>query len=337
VSKNNIKHLFKPLDHVQFELKQRAHSSQLCCGELQLPDVVNMLEFFKPYLYVIKPGIVLANLVCVAGGFFMASKGRIDWVVLLTVFTGISLVVASGCVFNNLIDRKIDRKMRRTCHRVLVTGRLSPRTAFFYGSFLGFCGILMLWMTSNRLCFVVVLSGFAIYTGLYSMILKRHSVYSVIVGSLAGAAPPLAAYCAVNNRFDTGALILLLVFGLWQVPHSYAIAIYRREDYAAAAIPVLPVNRGILTAKKHITGYMTAFICASLMPAIGGYTGGMYLSVATIMGVSGLGLAGSGYKASDERIWARKMFIFSILAIAVLSIMMSIDVRVPPRTDTFLT
>jgi protoheme IX farnesyltransferase len=295
-----------------------------------------MLEIFKPYFYVIKPGIVLGNLVCAAGGFFVASKGRIDGVVLFSAFTGISLVVASGCVFNNLIDRKIDRKMRRTCNRVLATGRLSPRKAVFYGSFLGFCGTLLLWMTSNRLCLVMVLSGFAIYIGLYSVILKRHSVYSVIVGSLAGAAPPLAAYCAVSNRFDTGAVILLLIFSLWQIPHSYAIAIYHREDYAAADIPVLPVNRSILTTKKHITVYMAAFICASLMPVIGGYTGGIYLSAAAVMGVSGLGLAGSGYRASDERIWARKMFIFSILAIAVLSIMMSIDVRVPSGTVALL-
>ena len=204
-----------------------------------------MPEGIKKYFFVTKPGIVLGNLISVAAGFFLASKGRIDTAVLIPTLIGMSFVVASGCVLNNWIDRKIDQKMIRTRNRVLATGRMTPGVAVFYGSLLGIAGAVLLWMSTNPLCVAVVLAGFMIYVGLYSLYLKRHTVYSVLIGSLAGAAPPLAGYCAISNRFDMGALIVFSIFSLWQMPHSYAIAIFRYKDYAAAAIPVLPVKQGL--------------------------------------------------------------------------------------------
>jgi protoheme IX farnesyltransferase len=290
---------------------------------------VRMPEVIKNYLLVTKPGIIFGNLISVAGGFFLASKGRIDIAVLLPTLIGMSLIVASGCVFNNCIDRNIDRKMMRTRNRVLVKGLISPGGAVFYGSLLGFAGIVLLWAVTNMLSVAIVLTGFTIYVGLYSLYLKRNSVYSTLIGSLAGAAPPLAGYCAVSNRFDMGAVILLSIFSLWQMPHSYAIAIFRYKDYAAAAIPVLPVKRGMLATKKHVVGYMLAFVPATLMPTFGGYTGYTYLTVAAAMGLSWLYMAWSGYKTSDDRVWAKKLFVSSILTIAVLSVMMSIDFTAP--------
>jgi protoheme IX farnesyltransferase len=291
----------------------------------------------KNYLLVAKPGIVGGNLISAAAGFFLASKGRVDGLALPATVMGISLVVAAGCVFNNCADRKIDRKMLRTKNRALAQGLISLKIAVVYATLLGFAGLALLWARTNLLSVSIVLAGLVIYAGVYSLYLKRHSVYSVLIGSLAGAAPPLAGYCAVTGRFDLGAVILLSIFSLWQMPHCYAIAVYRFGDYTAAAIPVLPVKQGTAAAKKHIVGYILAFMAATLMLTFGGYTGYSTLAVATVLGLSWLYLAWSGYKAADERLWGKKLFIFSILTIFILSVMISIDFTAPVRSEMLLS
>jgi heme o synthase len=296
-----------------------------------------MPEVIKKYILVTKPGILFGNLVTAAGGFLLASKGRIDIAALLTALTGISLVVASGCVFNNSIDRQLDRKMARTCNRVLARGLMSPKAAVFYASLLGAAGIALLWSATNMLCVAIVLFGFAIYVGVYSLYLKRQTVYGTLIGSLAGAAPPLAGYCAAGNHFDLGALILFSIFTLWQMPHCYAIAIYRFKDYDAAGIPVLPAHQGMPAAKKHIVVYILAFMAATMMLTFGGYTGYTYLAVAVGTGLSWLLMAFSGFKASDDRVWAKRLFVFSILTIGILSVMMAIDFTVPAASQMLLT
>jgi len=288
-----------------------------------------MLEVVKNYLLVTKPGIILGNLISAAGGFLLASKGRIDIFLLLYTLTGISLVVASGCVLNNCIDRKSDRKMHRTRNRIIARRRMTPKTAIFYAAWLGVTGMALLWAATNLLSIGLVLFGFTVYVAVYSLYVKRRSIYGALVGSLAGAAPPLAGYCAVTNRFDMGAWILLLIFSLWQIPHCYAIAIFRLDDYAAAKIPVLPVKRGILATKKHIVGYVLIFTVATGMLTFFGYTGFGYLVAAIILGMAWLCMACSGFRTCDDGLWAKKLIVFSILSIFVLSIMMSIDYAVP--------
>ena len=299
---------------------------------------MNMVDVIKKYFFVTKPGMVFGNLITATGGFLFASKGHIEIAALLMTVIGISLVVASGCVLNNCIDRKMDRKMERTRKRVLAQGRMSPKAAVFYASLLCMMGIPMLWAATNMLSVGIVLAGLGIYVGIYSLYLKRHSIYGSLVGSLAGAAPPLAGYCAVSSHINMQALILLSIFSLWQMPHCYTIAIFRIQDYSAAAIPVMPVKQGIPAAKKHIVGYILAFISASLMLTVGGYTGYLYFVVVSVMGLSWLYLARSGYRTPDDRLWAKKLLVFSLLNIFVLSIMMSIDfTTVPAASDLLLT
>jgi len=284
-----------------------------------------MRETLGNYGRLVKPGIVLGNLISAAGGFCLGSRGRIDVTLLLATLTGIALTVAAGCVLNNCIDRNLDRKMSRTCGRVLARGTLSPRNAIGYALLLGLAGIALLGAATNRLCVGLVLAGLVIYVILYSLCLKRRSLYAALVGSLAGAAPPLAGYCAVTNRFDLGAGILLLIFVLWQMPHCYALAIFRFEDYATAQVPVAPVRLGIPAAKRHIVGYISAFVVATWLLTFGGYTGYGYLLVAAVLGTSWLGLAWWGFKTADDGRWARRLFAFSFVCIAALSIMMAID------------
>jgi protoheme IX farnesyltransferase len=279
----------------------------------------------KQYLLVTKPGIIFGNLVSVIGGFFLASKGSLDLPLFLATITGVSLVIASGCAFNNYIDQDIDRIMERTKNRVLVQGLISPKVTLIYATVLGLVGVALLDIVANRLAALLAVMGFVVYVGLYSLWLKRKSVYGTLIGSLSGAAPPVIGYCAVSNQFDMAALILLLIFSLWQMPHSYAIAIFRFKDYQSASIPVLPVKYGISVTKNHIFRYILAFAVATLMLTLSGYAGYSYFIVATLISVSWLAMAQAGFKTTNDQVWAKKLFMFSIIAITTLSVMMSID------------
>lgn len=283
----------------------------------------------KHYWQVIKPGIIAGNLVSFLGGFFLASRGQPNIVLLLTTATGLSLVIASACVLNNCADRDIDRRMQRTRNRVLARGLMSPWTAIVYASVLGLTGAALLLATGRLLPFMLAMAGFAVYAGAYSLYLKRHSVHATLIGSLSGAAPPLVGYCAANGRFDLGALILLLIFALWQIPHFYAIAIYRLEDYRAAAIPVLPAKRDVATTKRHMVCYMFAFVAATLMLRYSEYAGDIYLAMIAATGLGWLLLAWKGYSGEDDRVWARKIFVYSLVAVMVLSGAMSVDPVTP--------
>ena len=284
-----------------------------------------MTETIKDYLLLAKPGIILGNLVSAAAGFFLAARGDVHPALLVPTLLGVSLTVASGSVLNNIVDRNTDRKMTRTQNRALPRGAISPGAAFFYGLLLGAAGIALLGSSTNIVTVVIVAAGLAIYVGLYSLWLKPLSVHSSLIGSLAGSAPALAGYCAVSKSFDTGALILLFIFSLWQMPHCYAIAVFRYGDYAAAGIPVLPVKQGIPSTIKHVLAYMLAFMAATLMLTLFGYTGYTYVAVATVMNGIWLRVAWSGFRTARERVWARKLFVSSILILAVLCVMMSID------------
>lgn len=288
-----------------------------------------MADTIRNYIRVTKPAILLGNLASAAGGFFLAAGGAVDMGVLLPTLTGIGLVVASGGALNNCADRHIDRLMVRTRGRVLAQGLISAKAATLFAVLLALAGLTLIRTVAGWLPAVILAAGLAVYAGLYSLYLKRHSVHGTLIGSLAGAAPPLAGYCAVSHRFDLGALILLAIFCLWQIPHSYAIAVYRHQDYAAAALPVLPGQRGTAAARKQIIGYILAFVLATPMLTFGGYTGYRYLVVGGAMSLVWLFLAWSGFRRADERRWARRLFVFSLLSIAVLIVMMAIDAHLP--------
>lgn len=289
----------------------------------------------KHFIQITKPGIIFGNVLSVAGGFFLAAQGHVDLGLFLATVIGTSLVVASGCAFNNCIDRDIDVKMERTRNRAIVQGLISIKVALVYATVLGVLGLGLLYQQANPLAALCGFIGFAIYVGLYSLYLKRKSVHGTLVGSLSGAMPPVIGYVAVTGRFDMAALTLLVMFSLWQMPHSYAIAIFRFNDYRAASIPVLPVARGISVTKRHILYYIVAFVLATLMLTLGGYAGLSYMAVAAAMGMYWLYMAWTGYKAKDDRVWARRVFVFSIFTITALSVMMSVDFKA--SADLLLT
>ena len=280
----------------------------------------------QAYVQVTKPGIIMGNLISVAGGFLLAAKGNVDLTLMFTTMIGLSLVVASGCSINNCIDRDIDAKMQRTRNRVTVTGKLSVRAVMIYGISLGAIGFGMLAIFTNSLAVLFAAIGYLVYVGVYSLYMKRHSVYGTLVGSFSGAVPPVVGYCAVRGEMDVGAVILLLMFSLWQMPHSYAIAIFRFNDYAAANIPVLPVAEGITKAKLHIVLYIAVFALVSALLPLAGYTGIAFMAVTCATSLWWLAMALRGYRHGiNLQSWARQVFGFSIVTITALSVAMALD------------
>jgi protoheme IX farnesyltransferase len=278
----------------------------------------------KTYYLLTKPGIILGNLITTGAGFALASRGELDWRLFLPMLIGLGCVIASACVFNNYIDREIDRKMERTKTRALARGAISGQKAILFAIVLGLAGVAVLGLYTNLLATAIAALGFFVYVILYSF-WKTKKTYATFVGSISGALPPVIGYTAVSNRLDAGAALLFLILVLWQMPHFFSIAIFRFDDYSAANIPVLPIEKGTFTAKIHMALYIFAFIVATVLMSAFGYTGTAYLFVAAPLGLAWLWLSLKGFKAKSDPVWARQMFRLSLVVVTALSIMISID------------
>lgn len=281
---------------------------------------------YRTYLELVKPGIVAGNLVSLAGGYLLASRGVVDASHSALVISGAALVIGSGCAVNNVIDRDIDRLMARTHKRPMATGRISITSALTFAAMLAIVGFLLLYVGTRQIePLVLMLLGYIVYVGLYSLFLKRRSVHSTWVGSISGAIPPVVGYSSVRGTIDTAAVALFVIFGIWQMPHSYAIAMFRWKDYEAACIPLLPLVKGRHHAKKRIVLYIAAFLVASLSLAALGYVGNLYISLVLLSGFYWLKTAMDGFSARDDARWARRVFAVSIVAVVLISVAMAID------------
>ena len=283
---------------------------------------------FRKYYALTKPGIIYGNVMTAAAGFLLASKWRIDWGLLAATLVGTSLVIASACVFNNYIDRGIDAKMARTRKRALVEGSIAAQNALVYAVVLGIVGFMILALYVNALVVVIGAVGIVDYVVLYG-ITKRRFVAGTIVGSVSGAMPVVAGYCAVTGRFDLGATLLFIILALWQMPHFYAIAMYRHDDYKAAGLPVLPVKKGMRAAKLQIVTYIVAFTVVCALLAVFGYTGFVYLAVTVATGAYWLFSGLRDFGTDNSVRWGRKMFGVSLLVILTLSAALAVGSILP--------
>jgi protoheme IX farnesyltransferase len=282
----------------------------------------------KQYYYLTKPGIVRGNAITAAAGFLLASKRHIDWGLFIEMLIGLSLVIASACVFNNVIDRDIDKKMSRTKKRALVQGAISPRAALIYGSVLGLVGFGLLRIRVNWLAALIALLGWLAYVVVYTKA-KRRTKYGTIVGSISGATPPVVGYCAVTGQFDAAAFWLFVILVCWQMPHFYAIAIFRAKEYKAAGIPVWSLTDGIAATKNQILLYVVAFTIGLVGLWRAGYTSRTYLVIALVLGLYWLGYGLKGSKTKDSDRWAKQMFGISLLVLLIFSVLISIDTYLP--------
>lgn len=273
----------------------------------------------RVHLELAKPGIIAGNLITTLGGFALGSGGTIDGARLVATLLGVALVIAGGCVVNNVIDRDIDARMVRTRRRVMVRGLAAPGSMLVYGALLGSAGLVELVLTVGYPPAATAAFGLFVYVLLYSLVLKRRSSLGILVGSLAGAAPPVIGYCAASGRLDLGAGLLLAIFSLWQLPHSHAIGILHADDYAAAGVPARAVSEGAASAKRRVVVGVAMFALATTTLTFAGYTGWVHLAVMSGVNAYWLAAALVGSRGEDDRRWARRMFLLSILAVVALS------------------
>lgn len=283
---------------------------------------------FKSYYYLVKPGIVRANVMTAAAGFLFASKGNIDIVVLTTLLLGNALTIACGCILNNIIDRGIDSKMKRTEKRALVTGAISVRTALILAAVFFVAGSLLLWFFVNLITLLIGWWALFFYVVVYGYA-KRETSYGTEVGSLPGAASIVAGYTAATAHIDTAAIILFLSMIFWQMPHFFSIAIFRAPEYKAAKIPVLPLKRGIAETKLRILGYTVLFVLASLSLYFYHYSSVTYLVVMAAASLYWLVTGIRGLNTPNPEKWARKMFGVSLLVLLAFSLVLSLDHWLP--------
>ena len=283
-----------------------------------------MRERLQTYYYLTKPGIIYGNLLTAAAGFFLAAKGHVNPLLLLATLLGTSLVIASACVFNNYIDRGLDQHMARTKERALVQGKIGGRAALVFAAILGLAGAAALIAWTNTLVVLIGLVAFIDYVVLYG-ITKRRSVHGTLVGGIAGAAPLVAGYVAVTHRLDLAALVLFVIMMIWQMPHFYAIAMYRLDDYRAAGLPVFPLRRGLAATRRQIVAYVGAYLVAAATLTVIGITHYVYLLVMTALGLYWFQQGLVGLRTGGEAKWARQMFGLSLIVLVAFCAMISID------------
>lgn len=278
----------------------------------------------KMYYQLTKPGIIFGNAITAIGGFALASKGSIKLIPLLVMLLGLSFVIASACVCNNYKDREVDAKMVRTKNRALVQGKVPLNRALIFAGTLLTLGMITLAIWTNLLTLFTALAGFFLYVVVYGK-WKYRSIHGTLIGSLSGAIPPVVGYCSIQNHLDGGALLLFSIVALWQMPHFFAIAIYRLQDYVSASIPVYPVKKGIPVTKVQMLIYIIAFVLSTVMLTFFHFTGYIYLAIILPLGLVWLYLSVQGFKIANVTLWARKMFIFSLIIILALTLMITVD------------
>jgi len=275
-----------------------------------------------------KPGIVYGNSLPLIGGFLFASKWDIDTGLFLSVLIGTGLVMASACVFNNYIDRGIDRKMKRTVWRALAKGSISGPAALTFGTVLGVLGFGVLLIWTNTLTAALGAVAFIDYIVLYGWT-KRHSVHGTLVGTIAGAVPPVAGYCAVTGELDANAFIIFMIMVFWQMVHFYAIAIRRMKDYKAAGIPVLPLVKGVAETKVQMILYAIGFTFAVIALSTRGTAGYIFSIVMAVLGMVWVYKGLKSFKVSNDVQWAKHMFKFSLIVLLAFSAMLSVGSILP--------
>lgn len=278
----------------------------------------------RNYFLLSKPGIIFGNAVAAIGGFAFASKAKLNMALFFYMLIGLSLIIASACIFNNYIDREIDAKMKRTRNRILVKKLISSRNAMIYAVVLLICGILLLFFKTNTPAAALAFLGFFIYVGFYSL-LKHLTLHATLVGSLAGAIPPLVGYSSVTGSLDIGSIILFIIFALWQMPHFFAIALYRMDDYVSASIPILPIKKGVKSTKTHMLIYIIAFMMACFFLTFCKYARLPFFIGTGALSLLWIVLCLQGYRCKNDQIWARKMFIFSLVMVMALSLLISFN------------
>jgi protoheme IX farnesyltransferase len=288
----------------------------------------------RDYYQLAKPGIIYGNLLTTVAAFFFATRWLFFFFgphiipLFFGTVVGISLVIGSACVFNNFLDKDIDADMSRTKDRALVTGMISNRNAIIYAYILGIIGFGVLLLFVNILTTAIAFFGFFMYVVVYTYA-KRKTYWGALIGTIPGAVPIVVGYTAVTNRFDLTAFVLFFILIFWQMPHFYAIAIRRLDEYNAAGIPVFPAKKGVETTKWHILLFIIMYVTATVLLAITASLGYTYLILVLFFGAAWLVLAVKGFKTLDNEKWAKRLFLFSLIILLMFSLLIAVAPLLP--------
>jgi protoheme IX farnesyltransferase len=238
---------------------------------------------WREYLSLTKPKVSLLIVFTAIVGMVLASPGMVPLPALLFGTLGIAMASASAATFNHILDRRIDKQMARTRRRPLATGSLRTSQALVFAGALCLGSMMVLWLSVGGLCALLTLGSVIGYAVIYTGWLKRATPQNIVIGGAAGAAPPVLGWVAVTHSIDAQALVLFLIIFTWTPPHFWSLAIARREEYAKVGIPMLPVTHGVPYTRLQILLYTVLLILCTLIPAVIGMSGLIYLAAALVL------------------------------------------------------
>ena len=282
------------------------------------------MSFIKNYYELCKPNVVLMMLLCALVGIILASDTLLPLIEILVPLVGIGLCSGSAAAINQIIDREADAEMARTDKRPIPQGEISVTNASIFAFVIGLLGVLILVYFVNSLTAILTIFALGGYAFIYTIFLKRATPQNIVIGGLAGAAPPLLGWASVTNTIEPNALILVLIIFIWTPPHFWALAIYRKDDYAKQSIPMLPVTHGVAFTKLQIVLYTIILFLVSIFPYIVLMSGTIYLISAIILSSLFLFYSIRLYLSDDDK-YSMQTFWYSIYYIFLIFIALIID------------
>lgn len=278
----------------------------------------------RQYWDLTKPRVVALIVFTAAIGMFLAVPGLPPLRESVMGFLGIWLAASSAAAINQLLDARIDAKMTRTSWRPIVSGKVSARQALVFALALAALSMIVLLVFTNLLTAALTFASLIGYAVVYTVFLKRATPQNIVIGGIAGAAPPALGWAAVTGTLDPHALLLVLIIFVWTPPHFWALAIFRRADYARAMVPMLPVTHGVEYTRWQILFYTVLLLVVSVLPWVTGMSGLFYLGGALVLGLVFLWHAWKLLDPPDE-LYAMKVFNYSIVYLMALFAFLLLD------------
>jgi heme o synthase len=279
---------------------------------------------FKSFFSLCKPRVTALIVFTAIIGMFMATPGMVPWSLLIATTIGIAFASGAAAAFNCLIEHKIDAIMARTRGRALPTGQVSSTQTTVFATILGSAGLLILYVFVNPLTMWLTFATFVGYAVIYTVFLKPATPMNIVIGGASGAMPPILGWAAVNNVVSPESLIMFLIIFAWTPPHFWALALYRREEYAKVGMPMLPVTHGESFTLLHILLYTVILVAVSLMPYGLGMSGLIYLVSAIVLNGIFMAYVISLYRKYSDDL-AKRTFKYSIIYLTLLFAALLVD------------
>ncbi|HJV81590.1 heme o synthase [Noviherbaspirillum sp.] len=276
------------------------------------------------YWALTKPRVTQLAVFCAVIGMFLATPDLPDWRIVVAGTIGIWLLAGAAFAVNCLVEREIDSRMARTARRPIARGEISAAQTLVFSGVIGGIGMWVLFNFVNPLTMWLTFATFVGYAVIYTMLLKPATPQNIVIGGLSGAMPPALGWAAVANDVPMQAWILVLIIFVWTPPHFWALALYRRDDYAKSGLPMLPVTHGLQFTQFHIWLYTIALVATTMLPYAVHMSGLIYLASAALLGAVFLWHAWQIYRHYTDLV-ARKTFAYSIVYLSLLFAALLLD------------